>query len=103
VRFRAARGSPDRLENERHEAASGRQHLTRKQDTTPAVRRPRNSMHARERVIALQFGDFILELQLSAFHFGQFQLVRGGIHHFLGNFLIERIVTLSERGQMGLT
>jgi hypothetical protein len=60
-------------------------------------------MHARVRAVALQFGDFILELQLSPFHFGQFQLVLGGMHQFLRNFLIERIVTLSERGQMGLT
>jgi hypothetical protein len=60
-------------------------------------------MHAGERAVALQFGDFILELQLSPFHFGQFQLVLGGIHQFLRNFLVERIVTLSERGQMGLT
>jgi hypothetical protein len=60
-------------------------------------------MHARERAVALQFGDFILELQLSPFHFGQFQLVLGGMHQFLRNFLVERIVTLSERGQMSLT
>jgi hypothetical protein len=60
-------------------------------------------MHVRERAVALQFGDFILELQLSPFHFGQFQLILGGIHQFLRNFLVERIVTLSERGQMGLT
>jgi len=60
-------------------------------------------MHVRERAVALQFGDLILELQLSPFHFGQLQLVLGGIHQFLRNFLVERVVTLSERGQMGLT
>ena len=60
-------------------------------------------MLARERAVALQFGDFILELQLSPFHFGQFQLVLGRMQQFLRNFLVERIVTLSERGQMGLT
>jgi hypothetical protein len=60
-------------------------------------------MHARDRPLALQFGDFVLELQLSPLHFGQFQFVPGGIHQFLRNFLVERIVTLSERGQMGLT
>jgi len=60
-------------------------------------------MQGGNRAVALQFRDFILKLQLAPFHFSQFYLVFGGMRQFLRDFLVERIVTLSERGQMSFT
>ena len=60
-------------------------------------------MQGRNQLIGLQFRDFILKLQLSPFHFSQFYSVLGGMRQFLGNFLVKRFVTLSERNQMSFT
>lgn len=57
-------------------------------------------MQGGEGLVAAQLGDFILEQQLSALHFSEFQLVGGRTHQFLFDFLVERIVALLERGQM---
>jgi len=49
---------------------------------------------------AAQFENLVLELKLSAFEFGQFQLVNGGMDEGFFNFLVESVVALLERGQM---
>jgi hypothetical protein len=49
---------------------------------------------------AAQFENLVLELKLSAFEFGQFQLINGGMDEGFFNFLVESVVALLERGQM---
>jgi len=48
-------------------------------------------------VVGPQFRDFILKLQLSPFHFSQFQLILRWMRQFLRNFFIKCVVTLSKR------